>query len=131
METSERQQILRSWMREFGLLLLLYMAAYAVSIWALMGAARGTSRWLLILAPVVPGLLLIANGVRAYRRCDEFVRQYILKAAAASAVVVAVVTLLYGYLELTGLPHLNIGVVHVIGWPVFCWRMVQLIRMTP
>lgn len=131
METLQRQQILRGWMRGFGLLLLVYMAAYALSMWALLAAPHGILRSLLVLAPVVPGLLLIANGVLAYQRCDEFVRQYILKSAAASAVAVAVATLLYAYLELIGLPHLNIGIVHAIGWPVFCWQMVRLMRMSP
>jgi hypothetical protein len=85
-------------------------------------------RTLLVLFPVLPGLGLLWNTVRAYQMSDEFVQREILLAAALAALVTAVWTLVYAYLEPLGFPHLNVGFVHTFGWPVFLWRMIRLMR---
>jgi len=126
--STERRQFLLRWMREFGILVLIYLAAYAAAMWAALTLPRGSLRFMLIVMPILPGLLLIANGVRWYRRCDEFIRQRILEATATTAVVTAIWTLGYGYLELAGLPHVNVAVTHTIAWPIFVWQMVRLLR---
>jgi hypothetical protein len=129
MEPTERRQILAVWMREFGLLLLVYLIAYAAALWATRSLPGGSMRFALTVAPIVPGLLLIANTVRWYRRCDEFIRLRILQATAITALVTAVWTMVYGYLEIAGLPQVNVSLTHTVAWPVFCWQVIRLLRM--
>jgi len=57
------------------------------------------------------------------------VQREVLIAAALAALVTAVWTLVYAYLEPLGFPHVNVGFVHTFGWPVFIWRMVRLLRL--
>ena len=130
MDTTERRTLLIAWMRGFGWLFLIYLVAYCVAMWTLVTLSAGAAKSLLVLAPVIPGLGLIWTTVRAYQRSDEFVQREILFAAALAALVTAVWTLIYAYLELLGFPHLNVGFVHTFGWPVFIWRMIRLMRMS-
>ena len=129
MEAAERRQMLILWMRQFGWWVLVYLVAYAAAMWALFNLAPGTERTLLVLAPIPPGLLLIWSTLRAYRIADEFVQREILLAATQAALFTAVWTLIYAYLEPLGFPHLNVGFVHTLGWPIFLWRMVRLMRL--
>jgi hypothetical protein len=130
MDTTERRTLLMAWMRQFGWLFLLYIVAYVAAMWALASLPAGAMKSFLVLSPVLPGLAMIWNTVLAYRRSDEFVRHEILYAAALAALVTAVWTLVYAYLEPLGFPHLNPGFVHTFGWPVFIWRMIRLMRMS-
>lgn len=129
MEATERRKFFALWMRHFGWWLLLYLSAYAAAMWAILNLPQGTPRTVLVLAPILPGLMLIWSTVRAYRAGDEFVQREVLLAAALAALVTAVWTLIYAYLEPLGFPHLNMGLVHTIGWPVFLWRMIRLMRL--
>ena len=129
MDASERRRILVVWMRQFGWWLLAYLVAYAAATWALLKLAPGTERSLLVLAPILPGLALIWSTVRAYRASDEYVQREIQMAATLAALVTAVWTLIYAYLEPLGFPHVNVGFVHTVGWPIFVWRMVRLMRL--
>ena len=129
--SSEHARFLSGWFRAFGIGVVIYLAAYAGAIWALLALPAGSTRTILVALPIAPGLFLIGNGVRWYRRSDEFIRMRTLQAVAVTAVVTAVWTLAYSYLELLGLPHLNVGFVHTIGWPVFVVQMVRLVRSTP
>jgi hypothetical protein len=72
---------------------------------------------------------LIGLTVRAYRRCDEFIRLRILQAAALAAIVVAVFSLVYFFLELLGLPHLSTAWISNVVWAVFVVTMLRLIAM--
>ena len=117
------------WLRQFGVLLLIYLTGIAGMLWAQRAPLADWLRVALTVAPIVPGLGLVWSTVRSYRRCDEFVRQSILKAAAQAALVTAVWTLVYTFLQPLGLPLLPVGVVHAIGWPVFVWQMVRVIRI--
>jgi hypothetical protein len=128
-EAAERRKFFALWMRQFGWWFLVYLLAYVGAMWALIRLSPGTPRTLLVLAPILPGLMLIWAAVRGYRAGDEFVQREILLAAALAALVTAVWTLVYAYLEPLGFPHLNVGFVHTIGWPVFIWRMVRLMRL--
>ena len=129
MEAAERRKILIVWIRQFGWWVFLYLLAYAAAMWALLKLAPGTERSLLVLAPILPGLLLIWSTLRAYRAADEFVQREILLAATQVALFTAVWTLIYAYLEPLGFPHLSMGLVHTFGWPIFMWRMVRLMRL--
>jgi hypothetical protein len=62
--------------------------------------------------------------------CHEFVRQGILKGGAMAALVTALWTLVYTFVQPLGLPLLPVGVVHAIGWPVFIVQMVRIMRMS-
>ncbi len=126
---AERKKLLAAWLLQFGVLMLIYLAAYGAAMWAIVSLPAGTTRTLLVVAPIVPGLLMIWRSVANYRRCDEFVRHEMLVATAQAAVFTAVWTLIYAYLEPLGFPHLNVGLVHTFGWPIFCWQMIRLLRM--
>jgi hypothetical protein len=124
---AQRWQALKGWGVEFGIALAIYLIAWAAAIWATVSLPAGVPRTALIIAPIAPGLFLIWNAVRWYSRCDEFVRLRILQSTAVVAVFTASWTLVYSYLELLGLPHLTVGTVHALGWPVFVVAMVRLI----
>src|SRR5215472_15334543 len=92
---------LMGWMRQFGVLLAAYLALLAVTRWQL-SASHGSLRTALILMPIVPGLALLWQTVRSYRRCDEYIRSRIAQAGALSALIVAAFALVYFFLELLG-----------------------------
>lgn len=87
----ETRQVLIGWIREFGLAMAIYIAALVAAIWALHAVEPGVLRMIIVLAPILPGLALIALTVRAYAKCDEYIQQRTLQAAAVAAVVVAIV----------------------------------------
>jgi hypothetical protein len=124
---AETRQALVGWMRQFGLAMAVYIATLATATWALTSVGAGPGRTALILAPILPGLALIGLTVRAYRRCDEFIRLRILQAAALAAIAVAVFALIYFFLELLGLPRLSAAWISNIVWAVFVAQMVRLI----
>lgn len=125
---SKRRLILSGWMREFGIVLTLYIVAYSGALWAALTLPPGTAKTVLILLPIAPGLALILSAVRNYRKSDEYIRLRVLQATAVCAVTMAIGTLVYGYLELVGLPHLNIGAIHGVAWPLFAVQMARLMR---
>ena len=129
MELAERKQFFFLWIRQFGAWFLLYLLGYTGAMWALFNLPPGAARTALVSAPILPGLGLIGSTVAAYRRADEFVQREILLAATQAALFTAVWTLVYAFLEPLGLPHLNMGFVHTFGWPIFIYRMVQLMRL--
>ena len=124
---AQRWQAIRGWGVEFGIALAIYLVAYAAAMWASVSLPPGVARTALQILPIAPGLFLIWNGVRWYHKCDEYIRLRILQAVAVVAVFTAVWTLVYAYLELLGLPSLNMGFVHTLGWPIFVVAMVRLI----
>jgi len=87
------------------------------------GDAHGT---VLTLPPIVPGVLIIAGAIWQYRACDEFIRSRILSAAAASAVVTAIWTLAYSYLEMIGFPRIGMMWVGNAGWLIFMALTIRL-----
>jgi hypothetical protein len=124
---AETRQVLIGWMRQFGLTMAVYVAALAIATWASASEASGPLRTALILAPILPGLALIGLTVRSYRLCDEFIRLRTLQAAALAALVVAVFSLVYFFLELLGLPRLSTAWFSNIVWAVFVAQMLRLI----
>ena len=89
----------------------------------------GPLRTAIILVPILPGLALIGLTVRAYGRCDEYIRLRILRAAAFAAVAVAALSLVYFYMELLGFPHLSTAWISNIVWAVFVAQMLRLVAM--
>jgi hypothetical protein len=128
MDATERTIFFKTWARQFGGWFLVYTGAYAAALWAVATRPESAVRSALILLPVAPGCMLIWATVRNYRACDEFVQRQILEAVAITATVTAFWTLAYAYLELLGLPHLSVGFVHTVGWPIFIFFMIRLMR---
>jgi hypothetical protein len=79
----------------------------------------GSARNLVVLAPVLTALLGAAVVYWVYRSCDEYVRQRILKCAAATGIVMMFATLIYFLLELNGQARLSMIAVNLLGWTVF------------
>jgi hypothetical protein len=125
----ETRQVLVGWIRQFGLATAVYVAALATATWALSSVRAGPLKTAVILAPILPGLALIGLTVRAYGRCDEFIRLRILQAAALAAIVVAVFSMIYFFFELLGLPHLSTAWISNVVWAVFAVQMLRLIAM--
>ena len=124
---TETRQVLIGWIRQFGLTLLIYLAALTAATWAVSSIAAGPLRTTLILAPILPGLALIGLTVRSYRLCDEYIRLRTLQAAAIAVLAVAVFSLIYFFLELLGLPRLSSAWFSNIVWLVFVAQMLRLI----
>ncbi len=122
----EVRRFLIGWLRQFGFVMLVYIAALSVSAWTAKSDAASAFRTALILAPIVPGLALIGLTVRAYSLADEFIRLRIAQAAAVAATVTAVFALVYFYLELVGMPRLSTAWTSNIIWVVFVAQMVRL-----
>ena len=124
---SDTRRVVVSWMRQFGVAMVVYLAALATATWALTSVPAGPLRTSVVLAPILPGLALIGLTIRAYGRCDEFIRMRTLEAAALSAIVMAVCSLVYFFLELLGFPHLSAAWTSNVVWAVFVAQMVRLI----
>jgi hypothetical protein len=125
--SAEMKQVLSGWARLFGPALAFYLAVVAVSVWASMTQMGALVRVPLIVAPILPGLLLLWLTIRSYRQSDEYIRLRILQAAALAAVIVAALSLIYAFLELLGLPHLSASWTTNIVWLVFVAQMLRLV----
>jgi hypothetical protein len=126
---AETRQVLIGWMRQFGLTMAIYLVALATAAWASTSEAAGPLRTTLILAPILPGLVLIGLTVHSYHLCDEFIRFRTLQAAAVAAIVAAAFSLVYFFLELLGLPRLSAAWFSNIVWAVFVAQMLRLIAI--
>jgi len=107
--------------------MVVYLAALAAASWALTGVPPGALKTGIILAPILPGLALIGLTLRAYGRCDEFIRLRIAQAAGIAALVVAVLSMVYFFFELLGLPHLSAAWISNVVWAVFVTQMLRLV----
>src|SRR5580692_11336083 len=105
--TVEMRQVLGGWMRLFGPAVTIYLATLIVAVWASNAQMSVLPRTLFATAPILPGLALLWLTIRSYRSSDEYIRLRVLQAAAVAAVVVAALSLIYTFLELTGLPHVS------------------------
>lgn len=123
----ETKQVLIGWSKQFGVVFAIYLAALAVATAALRGNISGTLGTLLVLAPIFPGLLLIAFTVRSYRRCDEFIQRRILQSASLITVILAALSLVYCFLEPLGAPRLSAAWLSGIIWGLVVVQMVRLI----
>jgi hypothetical protein len=124
---AETRQILLHWTRQFGLMLALYAGALGIAVWSSSADLLPPERTAFSLAPVVPGLALLWITVRAYKRCDEFIRMRVLQAASATTVAVAAIALICAFLEPLGLPRLGAAWVSNIIWAVFAGQMLKLL----
>jgi len=107
---------------------LAYWSALAIAAWAYVAAPRGSIRTALILTPIVPGILIFAVARWLYTACDEYIRLRVLRATAATALIVGILVLTYFFLELSGLPRLSMMWVSLAGWSIFIAQMLPLMR---
>lgn len=103
-----------------------YWCMWAVCLWAQLHLPPSPLRTALTLSPIPPGILIVAVAIWQYRACDEFIRFKILCAATTAAIVTALWTLAYSYLELVGFPRLSMVWVSNAGWAVFVFLMIRL-----
>jgi hypothetical protein len=104
-----------------------YWCALAMAIFALSALPPGGIRNVLVMTPIAPGLLVFAVCFWLYRSCDEYVRMRTLQAAATTAFVVAMLSMVYFFLELLGLPRLSMMWIHIVGWSIFDAQMLWLL----
>jgi len=98
--------------RRYRTQLFVTMAAYVVVLFATIAALerlnpQGALRFLLALAPVVPIAFVIPAMARYFRDSDELERRIVTEAFAIGAGTTAILSVTYGFLENTGLPHLS------------------------
>lgn len=98
--------------RRYKVQVAINMATYVAILFASIEALnrlnpQGALRYALILAPLVPVALLVPAVVRYFRESDELERRIVTEAFAIGATVTAMLSVTYGFLENTGLPHLS------------------------
>ncbi len=86
----------------------------------------GGIRTILIVTPILPGLLIFAVTYWLYQNCDEYIRLRTLQAATVTAVIIAVLSMIYFFLELLGFPRLSMMWIHIVGWSAFDAQMLWL-----
>jgi uncharacterized membrane protein len=86
----------------------------------------GSVRTVLILTPILPGLLICSVTYWLYETCDEYIRLRTLQAATLTAMFVAVLSMIYFFLELLGFPRLSMMWIHIVGWSVFDAQLLWL-----
>jgi hypothetical protein len=103
-----------------------YWIMWAVCIWAQNFLPTGPWRVALTLVPIPPGILVIAVCIWQFQASDEYLRSKMMTAASLVAVVTAIWTLAYTYLEMIGFPKLSMMWVGNIGWLIFVGMMVRV-----
>jgi uncharacterized membrane protein len=103
-----------------------YWCALAIAIWAYISMPLGGIRTVLILTPILPGLLIFSVTYWIYKTCDEFIRLRTLQAATVTAMCVAVLSMIYFFLELLGFPKLSMMWIHIVGWSIFDAQILWL-----
>ncbi|MES2348439.1 MAG: hypothetical protein V4641_12820 [Pseudomonadota bacterium] len=103
-----------------------YWCSLGIAIWAYIAMPKGNIRDCLVLAPIAPGVLIFGVSYWLYQSCDEYVKQRTLQAATLTAVAVAMLAMVYFFLELLGFPKLSMMWVHIVGWSLFNVQMLRL-----
>ena len=88
------------------------MAAYVIVLFAATWALnhfqlQGALRCAVALVPLLPIAFLVPIVVRYFRESDELERRIVTESFAIGAAVTALLSVTYGFLELSGLPHLS------------------------
>jgi small-conductance mechanosensitive channel len=104
-----------------------YWCSVAIAVWAATHLPRGSIRFVLIVTPVIPAVLIFAVTYWLYRACDEYIQKRILQAAAITATGMLLLVTAYYYLQLAGLPPLNLAWISNFGWALFFVQMFPLL----
>jgi hypothetical protein len=103
-----------------------YWSTLGVAIWAYVVVPHGSVRTFLILTPILPGLFIFAVTYWLYKASDEFIRFRTLQAGTITAVIVAILAMIYFFLELLGFPKLSMMWIPIVAWTVFDGQMIWL-----
>lgn len=98
--------------RRYRIQITVAMAAYVAILFTVMWALgrfelHGILRYAVTLAPLVPIAFLVPAVARYFRESDELERRIVAESFAIGAGVTAILSVTYGFLENTGLPHLS------------------------
>jgi len=105
-----------------------YWCSLAVAAMSVHYIPPGSIQTAVMLVPVLAAILSTSVAYWLYEACDEFIRIQLLKAVAVTAVIVAVCTLGYFFLELSGFPKVSLLWVNLVGWSAFNLQMILVIR---
>ncbi|HUY75181.1 MAG TPA: hypothetical protein VMV29_00305 [Ktedonobacterales bacterium] len=105
---SSYKQAGRAYVIEFGGAMAAYVVVLIVAITILNANPHAAWRPLVALAPVIPACFAVLAFVRFLRRMDELQRRIQLEAIGLSFAVSGILTFAYGFLEMTGFPHLSL-----------------------
>ncbi|MBD5633828.1 MAG: hypothetical protein IAI49_05055 [Candidatus Eremiobacteraeota bacterium] len=110
---SERKSV-RRYQIEMAGAALAYFVTLFVSVRYVDHLPLGALKTLVALLPMIGVVAMVLAFVRFTLRCDEMQRQTILVSGAISAIVTAVVTMCFGFLENAGVPAVPMTFV----WPI-------------
>ena len=79
----------------------------------------GSIRTFVILTPLLAAILCASVAYWIYLACDEYLRARLQRAVTITALIVALGSLGYFCLELSGFPRQSIVWVSIVGWSVF------------
>jgi len=105
-----------------------YWCSLAVGALGVYYIPPGYLRTAVMLVPILGAILSLCVAYWLYEACDEFVRLQLLKATAVTAIIVAVCTLGYFFLELAGFPRVSMVWVNLVGWGAFNLLLILVIR---
>jgi hypothetical protein len=106
----------------------IYWCSLAVSALSVRYIPAGNIQTAVMLIPVLAAILSVSVAYWIYEACDEFIRIQLLKSVAVTAIIVAVGTLGYFFLELTGFPRVSMLWVNLVGWSVFNLQVILVVR---
>lgn len=120
------KRISRTYLREFGSAMLVYMLLLVAANKMGRPMADGLARTLALASPMIGVLLVIWAIARHFRRVDEFIRLFMLENIAIAAAVTAGLTFTYGFLENAGFPLRSMFIVMPVMFGI--WGIVTCVR---
>src|SRR5262249_24565617 len=96
-----------------------YWGSLGISALSIKYIPPGSIQTAVMLTPVLTALLCLSVTYWLYGASDEYIRLRILRCVAVTAIIVALCTLSYFFLELMGFPRLSMLWVNILGWSIF------------
>lgn len=118
----------KRYMRDFLLAMAAYSGLVVFSIWLLdqmPETAESVWRYGIAILPMLPLLFALAAFLRYLEQIDELQQRLQLQAISFAAGATGLITLTWGLLENTGLPHLS--VIWVFPMMVALWGLAQIV----
>ena len=98
----------RRYLRDFLIVNVIYVLVLFATVTIVRHAGiEGALRYVLMLVPLVPVVLMLPILIRYLRETDEFERRLQTESLAIAAGVTALFSVTYGFLEVAGAPHLS------------------------
>jgi hypothetical protein len=101
-----------------------YIGLLAWSLNWLQSHPSSAWRYLVALAPMLPGIFITLGILRAIRRLDELAQKILLEGVAVSFIFTLILTLSLGLLGMAGLPQPN--TVYISLFMVVMWLVGKL-----